>query len=70
MSRLAVVCVSVAIVTYLTSGCNAHRIYYDDLDVAASDHHEYKKGEESDHHESGFKKHGKKGDEGYDEKHR
>lgn len=72
MSRLTLVvwCATVVVVSCLMNGCDAHRVQFDDLDVAASDHHhEWKKGEESDHHDTGYHKHGKKGEKGYDEKH-
>lgn len=73
MSRLTIVvgCATFILVSYWMNGCDARRIRFnDDLDVAASDHHqEWKKGEESDHHDSGYHKHGKKGEKGYDEKH-
>lgn len=70
MSRLKIFVISVVaivtVVSYLLNGCEARHIEADDLGVAAS---EWKKGEESDHHQSGYDKHGKKHEKGYDEKH-
>lgn len=73
MSRfttIALVFTAVVFVSYLTIGCDAHRIPTADLEVAASDKHEqWEKGDESDYHESEHGEHGKKGEDGYDEKH-
>lgn len=71
MSKVTIVvlCTVTVIFSYLTYGCDAIRVY--DLDVAASEKHkEWKKGEESDHHQSDFNKHNEKGEKGYDKKHR
>lgn len=73
MSRVSIVilCATVVLFSYLMSGCDAHRIQYDDLEVAASGKEEkWAKGDESDHHDDGFDKKGKEGDKGYDAKHR
>lgn len=60
MSRLKIVIISVVaivtVVSYMVNSCEARHIEADDLDVAAS---EWKKGEESDHHQSDYDKHGK-----------
>lgn len=72
MSRfsIVIVCATVVFISYLMTGCDAHRIHYDDLEVAASDKHDqWEKGEDSDHHDSGFGDSGKKGEKGYDKKH-
>lgn len=56
-----------ATVIHLMNSCEARHIEADDdLEVAAS---EWKKGEESDHHQSNYGKHGKKSEKGYDVKH-
>lgn len=73
MSRLTtivVVCTTVIFVSYLTNGCDAHSIRVSDLEVAASDKQQnWEKGGESDFHENEHGEQGKKGEEGYDEKH-
>lgn len=70
-TTIVVLCVSAVLVGCLAHYSQALRTgdYYD-LDVAASDKHEHwEKGGESDHHESDFAKHGKKGEKGYESKH-
>lgn len=71
MSRLTIIaiCIAAVVINCLMNGCDARRLDDYDLEVAASDKHEWKKGEESDHHQSGFDSHGKKGEKGYEEKH-
>lgn len=71
MSKLTiiVVCTVTVLIGWLVNDCDARRIQFDDLEVAASDKHEWKKGDESDYHESDFAKHGKKGEKGYEQKH-
>lgn len=70
MSKLTIiVLVCTVFVSWLPYDCDARRIHVDDLEVAASGKHEWKKGDESDYHESDFAKHGKKDENGYDKKH-
>lgn len=71
MSKLTIIvaCTVTVFVVWLAYGCDARRIHLEDLEVAASDKHERKKGAESDYHESDFAKHGKKDEKGYEKKH-
>lgn len=98
MKKLSIftVCAIAVLSSCLINSCNAHRIYYQDSDLAASDQKckcycnkgkdtgmkgkdtgtkgkdvgISEKGEDSDYHDYGFDKHGKKGKKGYDMNHR
>lgn len=60
---------SVVLVVCFTNTVSGRRIN-DDLEFAASDkHEEWKKGEESDYHESGHEEKGEKGEKGYKGEH-
>lgn len=62
-------CLSVVLVVCFVNNVSGRRIY-DDLEVAASDkHEEWKKGDESEHHDSGHAEKGEKGEKGYKSKH-
>lgn len=62
-------CLVVLLLAYFAYSCTARRIY-DDLEVAGSDkHEEWKKGDESDYHESDHAEKGEKGEKGYKGEH-
>lgn len=62
-------CLSVVLVVCFVNNVSGRRIY-DDLEIAASDkHEEWKKGDGSDHHESGHEEKGEKGEKGYKSEH-
>lgn len=60
---------SVVLVVCFVNNVSGRRIY-DDLEFAASDKHvEWKKGDESDYHESDYEEKGEKGEKGYKGEH-
>lgn len=59
----------VLLFAYIAYSCSARRIS-DDMEVASSDkHEEWKKGDESDYHESDHSEKGEKGEKGYKGEH-
>lgn len=73
MSKIKIILlctVTVLVSCLMTNGCEARRIQYDgDLEAAASDKREWKKGNKKDHHQSDSAEHGKNSKEGYESKH-
>lgn len=68
--KIIVLCTVTVLVSWLITYGEARWIQYDgDLEAAASDKHEWKKGNEKDHHQSDFAKHGKNSKKGYESKH-
>lgn len=58
-------CLFVLLFACIAYSCKARRIY-DDMEGASSDkHEEWKKGDESDYHESDHSEKGGKGEKGY-----
>lgn len=70
--KIFVLCTVTVLVSWLMSnGCEARCFQYDaDLEASASDKHEWKNGNEQDHHQSDFAKHGKNSRKGYESEHR
>lgn len=69
MSRWTMWSFVLALMIIVVSTCNGYRVYDHDLDAAASDKHEYEKGDDEHYYSEENGEKGEKAEKGYEGEH-